>query len=98
MIAVDVAHWHGALGGTVAWIYRNTPGNLAASAIAFTAGYLVKGRSIVKGLHGRIDELHRRHDHLETQVKQTHDIQLRNMAELKDSIHFPEGSDSSPTK
>ena len=39
LLAVDAAHWYGPLG----WLYRNTPGNLAASAIAFSAG-LVAGR------------------------------------------------------
>ncbi|MHA0111221.1 hypothetical protein ACXYUI_29455, partial [Klebsiella pneumoniae] len=34
---VDAARWPGPAG----WLYRNVPGNLAASAIAFAAGYVV---------------------------------------------------------
>lgn len=36
MIAVDAAHWWGPVG----YLYRQTTGNLIASGIAFTAGFL----------------------------------------------------------
>ena len=52
MIAVDAAHWWGPVG----YLYRQTPGNLIASFIAFVAGYLV-GRGPVK----RILAEHRAH-------------------------------------
>ena len=41
MIAVDAAHWIGPFG----WLYRNTPGNLAASGICFTLA-IAKARSV----------------------------------------------------
>lgn len=50
---IDADHWWGPAG----WLYRNTPGNLAASAIAFGAGWWWKGRKILSHL----DELHRHH-------------------------------------
>lgn len=51
MSAVDAAHWWGPFG----WLYRNTPGNFAASAIAFVAGWMLKGRQVVRHLHKRLD-------------------------------------------
>lgn len=44
--------------GLFGWVARNTPGNLVASAIAFAAGYLVKGRQIVRDLHAKLDAHH----------------------------------------
>lgn len=52
---VDASHWWGPAG----WLYRNTPGNLAASAIAFTAGWALKGKQIVKGIHDKLDRHHK---------------------------------------
>lgn len=51
---IDATHWWGPFG----WLYRNTPGNLAASVIAFTAGYVLKGRQIVRKLHTEITHSH----------------------------------------
>lgn len=52
MIAVDAAHWWGPAG----YLYRNTPGNLIASFIAFLAGYFVG-----KGPVRRVLSEHRAH-------------------------------------
>lgn len=41
--------------GPFGWLFRNTPGNLAASAIAFFAGWMLKGRQVVHGLHAKMD-------------------------------------------
>lgn len=50
---LDAAHWWGPVG----WVYRNTPGNLAASAMCVAGAWLWKGRKILDHL----DELHRHH-------------------------------------
>ena len=71
MIAVDAAHWWGPAG----WLYRNTPGNLTSSAIAFTAGFTVgyvkKLRPHFEKVHSRIDELHDKHDLLHRKIDGT---------------------------
>lgn len=53
MLAVNAAHWWGPAG----WLFRNTPGNLAASGIAFVAGVTV-GSKALKGLHSKLDRNH----------------------------------------
>lgn len=61
MIAVDAAHWWGPAG----WIYRNTPGNLAASAMAFTAGSVWGYRKVLKP---HLDRIHDSHEALHAKV------------------------------
>lgn len=61
LLAVDAASWPGPAG----WLFRNTPGNLAASGIAFGAG-LVVGRRPWKRVkaHNRWMALQLAHVHL----------------------------------
>jgi hypothetical protein len=57
IFAVDAAHWPGIAG----WLFRNTPGNLAASGLAFAAGISlgwVKGRKALRELHSKLDAHH----------------------------------------
>jgi len=44
--------------GPFGWVARETPGNLAASAIAFTAGWMLKGRQVFRDLHSKLDSHH----------------------------------------
>lgn len=54
MIAVDIAHWPEPFG----WLFRNTTGNLVSSAIAFVAGWMLKGRQIMRRLNHNHEALH----------------------------------------
>lgn len=74
--------WPGPLG----WIARDTPGNLAASAIAFFAGYMWKGRQVIKKFHGRLDDLHERHDAHEAVL----DDQTKILEEIRSALEGPE--------
>ena len=72
MIAhVDAAHWWGPLG----WLYRNTTGNIAASALWGPIGLVIGAtwakRKVIHPIHRRLDEqdasvgdLHAKHDRL----------------------------------
>ena len=57
---VNAAHWWGPAG----WLYRNTPGNIAASVIWAVPAYLIGVRRGWKKLHSKLDELHSKHDRL----------------------------------
>lgn len=57
IVGVAAAHWPGVAG----WAFRNTPGNLAASGVCFTAGVSlgwVKGRKALRALHAKLDAHH----------------------------------------
>lgn len=53
VLAVAAAHWWGPFG----WLYRNCPGNLAASGICFVAGVFA-GRAGLNRLHAKLDAHH----------------------------------------
>lgn len=67
---VDAAHWWGPAG----WLYRNTPGNLAASAVWGPIGLILgaawERRKVIAPIHRRLDHHDRSHqalhDHLGT--------------------------------
>lgn len=71
MTAVNAAHWVGPFG----WLYRNTAGNIAASAIwgplGFVLGAVWAKRKVIAPIHKRLDDhaqslsdLHDKHDRL----------------------------------
>lgn len=68
---VNAAHWWGPAG----WLYRNTVGNIAASAIWGPVGLIVgatwEKRKVIRPIHRRLDthtaslsDLHAKHDRL----------------------------------
>ena len=61
MIAVDAAHWP----EPFAWLYKNTPGNLAASGITFTSAMVWGWRKVLKP---HLDRLHHSHQELHAKV------------------------------
>lgn len=72
--AVDLARWHGVVGGTVRWLYVNTTGNIAAGFLQVGLGAVVGAvlwPRVKRSAHQFVDrKLKPIHEHNEWQARQ----------------------------